>query len=224
MLSDWIKSTFPESAQHALLFLPTQYLSPQPFYDLLKGFEMDLDFTGNDASPIKDEEALHTYAARVAGTVAESCIELAYHHNNDQISGLERAEVVAAGGRMGIALQYVNIARDIATDSLIGRVYLPITWLKECDLTVQDVINDPHQPNVEALRQRLLDLAMEIYKEARPAIEKLPKAARGPMRVAVESYMEIGRVLRTKGYKVKRGRATVPKMRRLRVAWKALSK
>ncbi|EHK97460.1 putative Bifunctional lycopene cyclase/phytoene synthase [Glarea lozoyensis 74030] len=42
------------------------------------------------------------------------------------------------------------------------------------------------------------------------------------MRVAVECYMEIGRVLRGKGYVVKRGRATVPILRRLRVAWGAL--
>jgi 15-cis-phytoene synthase/lycopene beta-cyclase len=43
------------------------------------------------------------------------------------------------------------------------------------------------------------------------------------MRVAVESYMEIGRVLREDGYTVKEGKATVPKMRRMRVAWNALN-
>ena len=44
------------------------------------------------------------------------------------------------------------------------------------------------------------------------------------MRVAVESYMEIGRVLRQEDYEVKAGRATVPKLKRVRVAWQALNR
>jgi 15-cis-phytoene synthase/lycopene beta-cyclase len=125
---------------------------------------------------------------------------------------------------MGIALQYVNISRDIATDAAIGRVYLPTSWLKEAGLTPQDVLEKPDKPLIEKLRAKLLNKAFGVYKEAQPALAQLPYDARAPMRVAVESYMEIGRVLREKGYKVKEGKATVPKMRRLKVAWKALSK
>lgn len=124
---------------------------------------------------------------------------------------------------MGIALQYVNISRDISVDASNGRVYIPTTWLKEEGLTPEDIIKTPTSSNAENLRQRLLNKAFEIYHEAKEAIEQLPAEARGPMRVAVESYVEIGRVLRQPGYKVKAGRATVPKMRRLRVAWSALS-
>ena len=120
-------------------------------------------------------------------------------------------------------MQYVNIARDISVDASNGRVYLPTTWLKEEGLTPEDIIKDPTSSKAETLRQRLLNSAFEIYDEAKGAIEQLPKEARGPMRVAVESYVEIGRVLRQPGYKVKAGRATVPKMRRLMVAWIALS-
>jgi len=41
--------------------------------------------------------------------------------------------------------------------------------------------------------------------------------------VAVESYMEIGRVLLQGDYQVKAGRATVPKLQRIKVAWRALN-
>lgn len=125
---------------------------------------------------------------------------------------------------MGVALQYVNIARDISVDALNGRVYLPTSWLNEQGLNPEDLIKDPHSIKVEMLRQRLLDSAMAVYHESRGAIEELPLEARGPMRVAVESYVEIGRVLREPGYKLKAGRATVPKLRRIQVAWKALNK
>lgn len=219
----YITSVFPESVRSALIFLPTAYLSLPPLYDLVEGFAMDLDFSlpGN-VFPIIDESALQIYASRVAGTVAESCLELVYHHSTTSMPERVRQEIIHAGGRMGIALQYINIARDIAVDARVGRIYLPTSWLDEEGLAPSDVLKYPHSAKVEALRQRLLDAAMKIYYEAKAAIDRLPREARGPMRVAVESYVEIGRVLRTPGYKVKAGRATVPKVRRVMVAWKAL--
>lgn len=152
--------------------------------------------------------------------------------------------MIAAGGRMGVALQYVNIARDIRVDSMIGRVYIPESWLKEENLTsesllalmrqrmdseVQGALGEVAGKNmevVERLVKKLLDKAFEIYEEARPALDRLPKDAGKPMKVAVESYMEIGRVLceqGTKGFQSRKGRATVPKMRRIGVAWKVLN-
>lgn len=222
-LNEYINSTFPKSAKATLRLLPTSCLSPTPLYDLLKGFEMDLLFSSSTVPfPVQDESVLQIYASRVAGTVAESCLELVYHHSKQFTREERRKSVVTAGAQMGVALQYVNIARDITVDAGNRRVYLPSTWLSESSITPSDVIKDPSSSTVEALRQRLLDRAMVIYNEAKNAIEELPLEARGPMRVAVESYVEIGRVLRQPGYRVKAGRATVPKLRRLRVAWNAL--
>ncbi|KAL8950248.1 MAG: hypothetical protein Q9222_003715 [Ikaeria aurantiellina] len=221
---DFIKAWFPAKAQSALVLLPTAYLSPQPLYDLVRGFETDLDFSLPDIFPIKDEETLQVYGSRVAGTVAELCLELVFHHDHEMTTKQQRHHIIRAGGRMGVALQYINIARDVAVDANNGRVYLPTTWLNQHDLLPQDVIKEPHRPQVEILRQKLLDSALAIYDTAKEAIEILPSESRGPMRVAVESYVEIGRVLREPGYSLKAGRATVPKSRRLRVAWTALCK
>ena len=123
---------------------------------------------------------------------------------------------------MGSGLQLVKIARDITTDAQMRRCYIPTDWLFDKGLTPADIIEDPTRQEAEDFRQEVLDRAMELYGQVKPAIEELPVEARGPMRVAVESYMEIGRVLREPGYQVQRGRATVPKWRRVRVAWRAL--
>ncbi|KAL8842080.1 MAG: hypothetical protein Q9170_000684 [Blastenia crenularia] len=224
MREDFVKRTFPRKEQAALLLLPTTHLSPTPLYDLLKGFETDLEFSFNAQFPITNEETLQVYASRVAGTVAELCLELVFYHTKESIGEEQQRSIVNAGGRMGIALQYVNICRDIAVDARIQRVYLPTEWLKSQGLSPEDVIDDPTNTRVEALRQRLLDHAMTIYDEARRAIVSLPKESRAAMRVAVESYVEIGRVLQKSQYKLKAGRATVPKLRRLKVAWTALKK
>ncbi|KAH7386168.1 Squalene/phytoene synthase-domain-containing protein [Cadophora sp. MPI-SDFR-AT-0126] len=225
----YITENFPGSAQPALRLLPTHLLSFGPLYELFEGFKTDLEFLGNSSSkalrrfPIEEEHDLEVYAARVAGTVAELCLELVFFHSHSTTTSAQRDLLVQAGGRMGIALQYVNIARDIATDAAIGRVYLPKSWLKSQGLVPQDVIDNPDRRGIEKLRSKLLDKAFGVYREAIGAISQLPLDARAPMRVAVESYMEIGRVLTEKGYKVKQGKATVPKLRRLKVAWKALN-
>ena len=221
---EFITTTFPPDARAALLLLPTSYLSPTPLYELVKGFEIDLQFSSSsNPFPIEDESTLEVYGSRVAGTVAESCIELVYYHTNTVTPKSIRQQIVHAGARMGIALQYINIARDITVDALNRRVYLPTTWLKGENISPTDILEDPTSTQARMLKQRLLNSAFDIYTEAKEAIEQLPLEARGPMRVAVESYVEIGRVLRKPGYKVKAGRATVPKLRRLQVAWKALN-
>jgi 15-cis-phytoene synthase/lycopene beta-cyclase len=220
--SDIVNTNFPPNTQSALLQLPASRLPRQPLQDLLHGFEMDLEF--NTSSPIRSESDLQLYAERVAGTVAQMCIQLVFHLYPSNMTLSQQRKVVDAGDRMGIALQYVNIARDISVDAKIGRVYLPLDWLQEASLTYDQALKNPNDVRMESLRTRLLDNAFSLYEGARDAIERLPVEARGPIRVAVESYMEIGRALRQKGYTVKAGRATVPKWRRILVAWKTLNK
>ncbi|KAF1838502.1 Lycopene beta-cyclase [Decorospora gaudefroyi] len=213
---------FPLAMQSALLQLPTAKLSPQPLEDLLRGFEMDLAF--EDEPLIKTAEDLRVYSERVAGTVAQMCIQLIFYWYPSILPAEEQSAIIAAGNNMGVALQYVNIARDIAVDAHIGRVYLPLNWLSEAGLSYDDVLKNPKQSQIETLREHLLSDAFSLHEKAKDAIEHLPVEARGPIRVAVESYMEIGRVLRQDGFKVKAGRATVPKSRRVMVAWRTLNR
>ncbi|KAH7078593.1 Lycopene beta-cyclase [Paraphoma chrysanthemicola] len=217
-----VHAQFPPNTRSALLQLPASKLPRQPLQDLLHGFEMDLEF--NDSSPIQTESDLKLYAERVAGTVAQMCIQLIFHLYPCNMTASEQRKVVEAGNRMGIALQYVNIARDISVDARIGRVYLPLDWLQEAGLTYEKALQLAHDARLESLRTRLLEHAFSIYDGAKSAIESLPVEARGPIRVAVESYMEIGRTLRKEGYNVKAGRATVPKWRRILVAWNTLNR
>lgn len=203
----YISKNFPKASQSALRLLPTHILPYGPLYELLEGFKTDLKFHDDGSFskvlqvfPIANEHDLEIYSAQVAGTVAELCLELVFHHSRSPTTVNQREHLVRSGGHMGIALQYINIARDIATDAAIGRVYLPTSWLKDVGFTPQDVLGKPDGPATEKLRGRLLDKAFGVYKEAQPALMQLPHDARASMRVAVESYMEIGRVLREKGY------------------------
>lgn len=228
----FVVQNFPPETQLTLLLLPTHRLGKEPLYELLKGFEMDLLFSDkkeNGAGPIKTEQDLDLYSARVAGTVALLCIQLVLHHHPGT-SDTQARRLMAAGHNMGMALQYTNIARDLGVDATLGRCYVPPGWLKKEKLTPETFLaglkkEDPDPfflKKVELIRSKLLDRAFTFYENSVDAIEELPKAGRAPMRVAVESYMQIARELRRPGYQVKAGRATVPKWKRIVVAWRAL--
>ncbi|KAI1654660.1 Squalene/phytoene synthase-domain-containing protein [Daldinia decipiens] len=232
VINDFVGENFPGPARSALILLPTKLLPSKPFYELLEGFKMDLCFSGTNTRhrtrqfPIQDEGDLELYAHRVASTVGELCLRLVFHHSTTKLPSDKESILVFAARTMGHALQYVNIARDISVDGEIGRVYLPSDWLKQEDLTPHDVIKDPTQPKVEMFRHKLLDWAFKEYGRSRDIMNMLPYDVRGPLIVAVESYMEIGRVLRERTgvpSETHKGRATVPRSRRIWVAWKNLS-
>ncbi|KAI8956609.1 Squalene/phytoene synthase-domain-containing protein [Daldinia sp. FL1419] len=230
-INDFVEENFPESARSALILLPSKVLPSKPFYELLGGFKTDLFFGGTDLNqtgrfPIRNEADLELYAHRVASTVGELCLRLVFYHCTIKFSSDKESILVRAAQTMGHALQYVNIARDILVDAEIGRVYLPTDWLKQEKLNARDVIKTPGRPEVERLRQKLLDWAFREYEFSRNTMNMLPYGVRGPLIVAVESYMEIGRVLRERAgvpSKARKWRATVPRSRRIWVAWKNLS-
>ncbi|KIW35130.1 uncharacterized protein PV07_01845 [Cladophialophora immunda] len=222
---------FPPEAQSILLFLPTDKLPSGPLYSLLDGFRIDqkfFDAESREHPPIKTFADLERYASCVAGTVGELCLNLVYYHDPDQGASTEtKRRCLAAGAKMGRALQYVNIVRDVKTDADAGRCYIPSEWLEKSTQRSAETRAEqiPHP------RKRILDLAFAIYANNRDAIEALPYYARGGIRVAVESYMEIGRVMRERmrqGRPLefagggKKGRSSVPKSRRIWVGWKTM--
>lgn len=247
---DGALAPFPPVSRAILALLPSRYLPSEPLFSLLEGFRSDVQFSSlkekpasNQTAqfPIKTASELETYASRVASTVAELCLQLVYYHNPERdtyadqsASKKSRDRCVASGAKMGLALQYTNIARDVYVDAEDGRCYLPTDWLRDQNLTPQKVVETRgNAEGVVEVRKRLLDEAFAIYKDNRGAIEELPRYARAGIRVAVESYMEIGRVLLEKiaageplegiSGSGRRHRATVPRLRRLFVGWGALT-
>jgi phytoene synthase len=74
-----------------------------------------------------DFDDLRSYCACVAGAVGRACVAVygAAEH--------ERAET------LGIALQLINIIRDVTEDWLLGRVYLPQAELTRFGVTEEDI-------------------------------------------------------------------------------------
>lgn len=124
---------------------------------------------------------------------------LVVHHFPDHqfaVNVFLRRRVVDAGERMAQALQYTNVARDIARDAAISRVYLPTTWLKQQGLGPAGVLASPTDLRLELVRDRVLDRANFLSTSAREEIKFLPEEVQGPFLATVDSYLEIGVALR----------------------------
>ena len=46
----------------------------------------------------------------------------------------EAARALARAADLGVAMQLSNIARDVGTDAAMGRIYLPLAWLREAGI------------------------------------------------------------------------------------------
>src|SRR5262249_52443985 len=66
-------------------------------------------------------------------------------------------------GDLGIAMQLTNIAHDIIEDAAMGRVYLPLAWLREAEIEPDDVAASRHRKKLSMLTLRLLHEAERFY-------------------------------------------------------------
>ena len=111
----------------ALADAVTRYPIPtSALRDLVEGGLMDVE-----RSRYATWAELREYCRRVAGAVGLACT--AVYGPSDAEAAAPRAEA------LGLALQQINIMRDVAEDWELGRVYLPQDELARFEVTEEDV-------------------------------------------------------------------------------------
>jgi phytoene synthase len=103
-------------------------------HDLVDGGLQD-----TQQSRYADFAELHGYCRRVAGAVGVACVAV---YGSDEV---ERAET------LGVALQLINIARDVREDWELGRVYLPQDELEAYGVSEEDIAAGRSGPEWRAL-------------------------------------------------------------------------
>lgn len=135
----------------------------EPFYDLIKGMEMDLQkkryLTFND---------LQTYCYNVASTVGLMCIEIfGYRHPSAKDFAIN----------LGIALQLTNILRDVKKDAEKGRIYLPKEDLEKFNYHESDVFNNTYNDNFQRMMEYQVERAREYFNAATACLNREDKKA-----------------------------------------------
>ena len=138
------------------------------FNEVIKGCEMDLD-----TKRYENFEQLELYCHRVASVVGLLSIE---------IFGYKNPATRDYAIYLGKALQLTNILRDVKSDAVRGRIYLPQDELKIFNVSEKEILDSKYSDRYFALAASGADRAKGFYQLAR---KTLPAEDRSSM-VAAE--------------------------------------
>jgi phytoene synthase len=147
--------------------------------EVVRGVEMDL--AGAHYERFED---LVVYCRRVASAVGRACLPV--------LGASERASGVYAD-RLGVALQFTNILRDLGPDARAGRVYLPRVDLERFGVPASALAGGGGAP--ETCLARLLafegERARDLFAQADAAIPPSELRALLPARMMGAVYREL---------------------------------
>jgi phytoene synthase len=121
-------------------------------HDLLDGAAWDID-----RARYESWADLRGYCCRVAGTIGIACT--AVYGPSDPVRARPLAET------LGLALQQINIMRDVAEDWILGRVYLPQDELARFGVTEGDIAAGRMGPGWRGLMARQSSRARALLNE-----------------------------------------------------------
>jgi len=128
----------------------------RPFEDLILGLEMDLN-----ATRYQTFEELALYCYRVASTIGLIAIEIfGYRHPSARDYAVN----------LGMALQLVNILRDLESDARRGRLYLPAEDLERFGVRPAEILERRYNDPFIELMQFECDRARRYFDRARQSL------------------------------------------------------
>ncbi len=175
-----------------------------PFEDLIDGVEMDL-------APRRYEtfDDLVEYCRRVASAVGLICLD---------IFGCREPGSRDYALNLGLALQLTNIIRDVASDLVQGRVYLPQEDLRRFGCTEDDLRAGQVTPSVRSLLAFQCRRARDYYARAADAVPPGDRRRLVAAEIMGGIYFGILERIEQADYDVFSTRIRVPRPARARIA------
>jgi 15-cis-phytoene synthase len=197
--------------EHALAEVVQRFDIPQALlHALLEGFEWD-----RQGRRYETMAELQDYCARVAGTVGAMMA---------LIMGAKSEAAMARACELGVAMQLTNIARDVGEDARNGRLYLPLQWLRDEGILIQEWLDKPqYHSAIGRIIARVLAVADDLYARAELGIAELPLDCRPAIQAARLVYAEIGREVERAGMNSISQRAVVSRERKLGLMLRSLA-
>ncbi len=181
-----------------------------PMDALVEGVAMDLDTTR-----YPDWPALKTYCDRVAGAVGV----LSLH-----VFGFRDPAAVGHAEDLGVAMQVVNIMRDVQEDSLRDRIYLPADEMAAHGVTEADIMADRMTPGMRHLMQAQAARAGEYFASGHMLLPMLDLRARMCVQMLAALYEDILARLAARDFDVTQGRVSLPGRRKLALMARSIAR
>jgi 15-cis-phytoene synthase len=192
-----------EPTDRALAAVLSEHQIPREILELLiEGLEWD-----TEGRSYESLDELFDYATRVAGTVGAMMALL---------MGVRSSAGINRACELGIAMQLTNIARDVGEDARMGRIYLPLSWLRQAGIDPAAWLADPQfNEAIATVISRLLSEANLLYRGVESGIARLPLSCRPGINAARFLYQNIGTEIARAGFNSIDRRAFVPGHRKL---------
>jgi phytoene synthase len=174
----------------------------EPVRDLLTGLRMDLTTTR-----YATWDELRTYCYHVAGTVGLMVAP---------IFGCRDPLALRHAAQLGIAMQLTNILRDVAEDTRLGRLYLPLDEIAAFGCDPDAILDGRPGDGFTALVAFQVDRARALYADALRGVPALAPSGRITTLAASNLYAGILTEIEALEYDVFRARAHVSSARKLR--------
>lgn len=174
----------------ALADVMSRYPIPQDaLVDLVDGALMDCD---RDRYESWDE--LREYCRRVAGAVGIACA--AVYEPSSWEAARPRAQT------LGLALQQINIMRDVAEDWALGRVYLPQNELSRFRVTEEEIASGQPGPGWRPLMEHQAVRADALMRKGLELLPLLDRRSALCVRSFAGIYRGLLTQMRARGYDV----------------------
>lgn len=173
---------------------------------VLDGMEMDLR-----QNRYLDFPALQRYAHLVAGVVGEMAAS---------IFGYRQPATLEYAARLGLALQLINVIRDVGDDARRGRIYLPLDEMQRFGVKAADLLNARYVDGFVPLMRFQAERARAVYREA---IDLLPAEDRRAQRTGLimgAIYATLLDEVEREKFRVLHQRIALTPLRKLWIAWK----
>ena len=171
---------------------------------VIEGCQMDLD-----QSRYLDYAGLAHYCHLVAGIVGEVAAG---------IFGRTQEATTTYAHKLGLAMQLTNIIRDVGDDARRGRIYLPVSELKQFDVKAQEILNRGYSERFTALMKFQAERAHRIYDEAFELLPKADQRSQKPGVMMANIYRTLLREIESDNFQVLHQRTSLTPLRKLWIA------
>ena len=162
-----------------------------------------------DQSRYLDYMGLERYCHLVAGVVGEVAAG---------IFGRTSDLTTTYAHKLGLAMQLTNIIRDVGDDARRGRIYLPVSELKQFDVKAKEILNRGYSDRFTALMKFQADRAHRLYDEAFALLPDADRRAQKPGVMMANIYRTLLREIEADAFQVLHQRTSLTPLRKLWIA------
>jgi phytoene synthase len=191
-----MKALMPHAVEYAI--------GPTQLNAIIDGCQMDLEQTR-----FLDWAGLARYCHLVAGVVGEVAAS---------IFGRSSDATTEYAHKLGLAMQLTNIIRDVGDDARRGRIYLPMSELKQFDVKAAELLERKYSDRFKALMRFQAERAHRTYDEALALLGDVDRAAQKPGLMMANIYRSLLREIEADDFAVLHQRISLTPIRKLWIA------